>query len=438
MKRHAPLRPTHRTAWRSTVRAGDMLRTGLAGLRHRRTRAALSALGIAIGIAALVAVLGITRSSQSALLAEIDQLGTNLLTVTNGQTIGGQEAELPVTATAMIRRVDGVQQAAPTAILTTVRVYRTDRVPVFDTGGLAARAADPTLLAVLGGSLRSGVFLNPATSRYPVTVLGYQAAQTLGIPSASAPGSARGAVGSASGAGGTAAGATASGAEGTAYRVLIGGRLFTVAGILNPLPLAPEIDRSALIGFPVAAALLGYDGHPSRIYVRTDVNATAQVAALLGPTADPQTPGGAAVSQPSAALTARLAVAAASTALFAGLGAVALLVGGIGIANVMVIAVLERRSEIGLRRALGAARPHIAAQFLTEAVLLGLLGGAAGVLAGAALTETVARARHWMPLIPPQALPGGLLIAVTIAALAGLYPALRAARLPPADALRTV
>src|ERR1700738_5349650 len=137
---------------RATLRPGDPLRTGVSGLRYRRTRAALSSRGIAIGIAALVAVLGITRSSQSALLAEIDQLGTNLLTVTNGQTIGGQEAELPATATAMIRRVGGVQQAAPTAILTTARVYRTDRVPVFDTGGLAARAADPSLLAVLGGT----------------------------------------------------------------------------------------------------------------------------------------------------------------------------------------------------------------------------------------------------------------------------------------------
>ncbi len=411
MTRHAaPIGPTRR-AGRSSVLAGDMLRTGLAGLRHRRARAALSALGIAIGIAALVAVLGITRSSQSALLAEIDQLGTNLLTVTNGQTLGGQEAELPATATAMIRRVGGVQQAAPTAILTTARVYRTDRVPAFDTGGLAARAADPSLLAVLGGSLRAGVFLNPATSRYPVTVLGYQAAQTLGIPSADA--------------------------GGRAYRVLIGGRLFTVAGILNPLPLAPEIDRSALVGFPVAAALLGYDGHPSRIYVRTDVAATARVAALLGPTADPQGPGGAAVSQPSAALTARLAVATASTALFAGLGAVALLVGGIGIANVMVIAVLERRREIGLRRALGAARRHIAAQFLTEAVLLGLLGGAGGAASGVALTTIVARLRHWTPLIPPQALPGAVATAVAVAALAGLYPAVRAARLSPAEALRT-
>jgi putative ABC transport system permease protein len=397
---------------RSRLLPADILRTGTTGLRNRRGRALLSALGVAIGVAALVAVLGITRSSQSALLAEIDQLGTNLLTVTNGQTLGGQEAELPVTATTMIRRVAGVERAAPTAIIAGARVYRSDRVPVFDTGGLAARAADPSLLAVLGGTLRQGAFLNAATSRYPVTVLGYQAARSLGIASITSPG--------------------------PPPRVLIGGQWFTVAGILNTLPLAPEIDRSALVGFPVAARLLGYDGHPSRIYVRTDVTRTAQVATLLGPTANPEIPGGAAVSQPSAALTARIAVAAASTTLFLGLGAVALLVGGIGIANVMVIAVLERRSEIGLRRALGAARAHIAAQFLAEALVLGVLGGVAGLAAGAAITAVIARARHWTLLIPPEALWGGLAVAVIVAGVAGLYPAVRAARLSPTEALRTV
>ena len=396
---------------RSRMLPADVLRSGTIGLRYRRGRALLSALGIAIGIAALVSVLGVTRSSESALLAEIDQLGTNLLTVTNGQTLQGAEAELPAYATAMVRRVPGVQQAAPTAVLENARVYRTGKVPVYDTGGLAARAADLSLLAVLGGTIRQGTFLNAATSRYPVTVLGFQAAGSLGISEVNGPG--------------------------PPTRILIGSRWFTVAGILNPLPLAPEIDRSALVGFPVAGRLLGYDGHPSRIYVRAEVTRTAQVAGLLGPSADPENPGGAAVSQPSAALTARAAIAAASTTLFLGLGAVALLVGGIGIANVMVIAVLERRSEIGLRRALGAARRHIAAQFLTEALILGALGGSAGLLAGAAVTAVIARTRHWSLLIPPYALWGGLALAIALSGIAGLYPAVRATRLSPAEALRT-
>src|SRR6266567_1087412 len=238
----------------SRLRAADLLTTATLGLRTRRVRAVLSALGISIGVAAIVGVLSITSSSQSSLIGELDQLGTNMLTVSNGQTYSGTEADLPVTATVMIRRVAGVLRAAPTADLASAGVYRNQLVPRGQTGGLAVRAADPSLLPALGASVWRGAFLNRATESYPVTVLGYEAAQTLGITR-----------------------------PGPDARVWLGGRWFTVAGILKPLPLAPEVDRSALVGFPIARGLLGYDGHPSRIYVRAAQDQVVAVADLLGP-----------------------------------------------------------------------------------------------------------------------------------------------------------
>ena len=162
------------------------------------------------------------------------------------------------------------------------------------------------------------------------------------------------------------------------------------------------------------------------------------VASVLPGTVSPEFPEEVQVSRPSDALEARAAVNDAFTALFVGLGAVALLVGGVGIANVMVISVLERRSEIGLRRALGATRRHIWSQFLTESVVLGALGGLAGVLLGVLVTVGYASTRGWEAAVPPYALVGGFAAAVLIGAVAGLYPALRAARLTPTEALRTV
>ncbi|GAA4585377.1 ABC transporter permease [Planotetraspora phitsanulokensis] len=392
----------------SRVRGVDLLATATLGLRTRRLRAVLSGLGIAIGIAAIVAVAGVTRSSQAALLAQIDRLGTNLLTVSSGTGFGGSERELPAEATRMLRQVDGVLAVAPTAQLTTENVYRNQLVLEGQTGGLAVRAADPSLLVTLDGHVRQGRFLDAATAVYPVTVLGHEAATTLGITRVD-PGT----------------------------RVWLGGHWFTVAGILEAIPFAPEVDRSALIGFPVARSMFGYAGHPSRIYVRAQQERVTEVSALLRLTTNPMNPDRVDLTRPSDALTARVAVAQSSAVLFLGLGAIALLVAGIGIGNIMVISVLERRAEIGLRRALGATRGHVGGQFLAESLVLGAFGGTAGVLIGCAITAALARSRGWTMQIPVEALWGGPLVAVLVGGIAGLYPAFRAARLAPAETLRT-
>ncbi len=369
----------------------DLLALAGGGLRARRLRSILSAAGIALGIAAMVAVLGISASSRTNLLAELDALGTNLLTVEAGQTLIGGDAKLPETAPGMISRIGPVQATAATArVSTTVR--RTDHIPEAETGGIAVRAAQPGLASTLRATLSAGRFLDAATDRYPTVVLGSVAAGRLGVD-----------------------------------RV----------GILDTVPLAPEIDRSALIGFPAAESLLGADGAPGTVYLRTDPSQVDAVRSVLAPTTNPRHPEEVKVSRPSDALAARGAADTAFTGLLLGLGAVALIVGGVGVANVMVVSVLERRPEIGLRRALGATRGDVRRQFLAESLLLSGAGGAGGVAIGAAITAAYAAGRSWGVAVPVPALAGAMAAALLIGAVAGLYPALRAARLAPTDALRT-
>ena len=394
---------TRARAHRSSLRASDVARLGLTGLRSRPMRAVLSALGIAIGIAAMVGVVGVSASSQAQLQEQLRALGTNMLTARSGADLAGTDLILPEDSVGRTLMIPGVTSAASTSTLSGVSVYRSRLSDPNATGGIITMAADTNLLEVVSGQMKHGVWLNDATARYPGVVLGSKAAQLLGVVE---PGT----------------------------QVWLGGRSFTVLGVMEHAPLAEELDNTALIGIP-AASLFDAGKTPTTIYERSAEDQVENVRALLGPTLAPQGATGLKVSRPSDALAAQNAADQTFTTLLAGVGSIALLVGGIGVANTMIISVLERRKEIGLRRSLGAKRGHISVQFLAEALILSFLGGVAGCLIGGGVTWGMCIAYGWPPTLHWWVIAAGLGATLLIGAVAGLYPAIRAARTPPTAAL---
>jgi putative ABC transport system permease protein len=392
----------------SRLRFPDAIGVATAGLRSRRVRAALSALGIAIAVAAVVAVLGIAQSAKAELLTQLGEEG-NLLTVASAESVNGRTAPLPLTAEPMIARIPPVRTVTAVGSLDNVSVRRTRAIPTEQTGGMNVLAAQGSLLPTMSAHMLLGRYLDPAAEHYPVTVLGYQAAKILGIGSLDTP-----------------------------TQILLGTRYFTVTGVLAPVTVAPEIDVAALISFGQAEQVFARDAGPSRIYLRADPDQVAAVAAVLTATTVPAGKDDVQVRRPSDLLVARIAAKGAFVGLFLGLGGIALLIAGVGIANIMVISVLERRGEIGLRRALGARRRHVATQFLLESTLLAAAGGVLGIALGVVATAVAARLGGNPVAVPWSAPAAGLAAALLVGALAGLYPAARAARLSPVEALRTL
>jgi len=384
----------------------DILRLAGYGLRARPTRVVLSALGIAIGIAAMIAVVGISTSSRAELNRRLNALGTNLLSAQPGSSFFGEAATLPDESIAMLDRIAAVQAVTAVGNIVDAQVYRNDKIPSAESGGIAIYAARLNLLTTVGGTVASGTWLNAATAHYPAVVLGAKAAERLGI-----------------------------GTVHVGMQIWLGGQWFTVLGVLAPIPLVPSLDLAALIGWQAGARYLDSEGEITTLYVRATPSAVEAVRAILARTANPAAPNEVEVARPSDALAAQAAAESAFTGLLLGLGAVALLVGGIGVANTMVISVLERRAEIGLRRSQGATRGHIRDQFLGEAFLLSLLGGGAGVVLGYGVTAVYATTQGWPTVVPLWVSAGGMMATLLIGGVAGLYPAIRAARVAPTEAL---
>ena len=384
----------------------DLFFVALYGVRARRGRAALTSIGIGIGIAAIVAVTGISASGRADLLATLESLGTNLIKASPQAGFFGTQPKLPDGVVGMVERIGPVEEVTSTT-QTDLIVRRSDFISEFEGGGISTIVTSPELLQVVGGNLIEGRFIQDGLSNIPVTVLGSVTASRLGINTLETP-----------------------------TKILIGNEWFGVVGILDELKIHPDLDRSVFIGYGVAKTLFDIDKEPTTIYVRANPTYIEDVVEVIAPSMNPENPDQVQVSRPSDALEAQEAADAAFTNLLLGLGSVALLVGGVAIANVMVMSVLERRMEIGVRRSIGATRKEIRYQFLLESIVLSGIGGLVGVVLGTGVTLGYTNYTDIVFSIPVSQVLGAILLALLIGAISGVYPAIKASKIQPAEAVR--
>ena len=384
----------------------DLFFVALYGVRARRGRAALTSIGIGIGIAAIVAVTGISASCRADLLATLESLCTNLIKASPQAGFFGTQEKLPDGVVGMVERIGPVEEVTSTT-QTDLIVRRSDFISEFEGGGISTIVTSPELLQVVGGNLIEGRFIQDGLSNIPVTVLGSVTASRLGINTLDTP-----------------------------TKILIGNEWFGVVGIIDELKIHPDLDRSVFIGYGVAKTLFDIDKEPTTIYVRANPTYIEDVVEVIAPSMNPENPDQVQVSRPSDALEAQEAADAAFTNLLLGLGSVALLVGGVAIANVMVMSVLERRMEIGVRRSIGATRKEIRYQFLLESIVLSGIGGLVGVVLGTGVTLGYTNYTDIVFSIPVSQVLGAILLALLIGAISGVYPAIKASKIQPAEAVR--
>ncbi len=395
---------------RSRLRLIDVLGQAVSGLTSRKLRTALTALGISIGIASLISIQGITEANQADARAEIDALGSDFLYITPGTGITEDAVLLPDAPAMLDTHLTDLEYVAALYPVD-ARARRNELIPEAQTGGVtvsAVTSADLDLLEPVNGSVDLGRFHDPTSVEVPSVVLGSLAAERLGIRHL------------------------------TGHPTInISGTNFSVIGVLDEFEtLNTDLNRTAIIGLTVAVELFETADNPGAIYAQVRPEQLDEVRDLIPAQANPFAPGEVAVSRPTEALEIREVIDETFARILQALALIVLAVGGIGIANIMVISVIERRGEIGLRRSLGATRRHIASQFIVESTVLSLLGGVLGVAIGVAIVIGYARYKDFQAIIPWFWLTIGVAAAFALGAIAGLYPAWRASRLDPAEAVR--